>query len=197
MGVAALFFYGQNALAQSDAQSDDRTDEGEFLTYEPTEYSEVFGLSRSGNSSDFSVVFRSRPSEEIPELPKTRLEWMDIAKRIKSGDMDYEIYYAMLRGEKPDDIFTTDLMAIYQPLYEDWLLARWDTPSNDASTGELIYLVKPEENKCNSDLRPDLTMTQKSSDPPTAEQVQRMFRTMLDAIECDKSHSEGRWDIQD
>ncbi len=116
--VLVLFMCAMPALAQSAPDENDQEQGGEYLKYEGGVYAEVFGLSRSASLS-------SGPDHDFT-LPENRENWLTIAEKIKNNEIDDAVYYAMLRGEKPEDIFTPDLMEIYQKNYEEWLLSKWE-----------------------------------------------------------------------
>jgi len=116
--VLVLFMCAMPALAQSAPDENDQEPSGEYLEYEGGVYAEVFGLSRSASLS-------SGPDHDFTP-PENREDWLTIAEKIKNNEIDDAVYYAMLRGEKPEDIFTPDLMEIYQKNYEEWLLSKWE-----------------------------------------------------------------------
>jgi len=84
----------------------------------------------SGNSGDFGEVFGIVRADTTHKhhyiLPQTRFEWEEIAQKIRDNAIDASVSYAMARGEKPADIFTPDLMKLYEVQYEEWVVKKWN-----------------------------------------------------------------------
>lgn len=58
------------------------------------------------------VEFLTCHNPTLPDLPLSREDRQAIAEKIEKNEIDEEVYYAMLRGEKPDDIFTPEMMTM-------------------------------------------------------------------------------------
>lgn len=212
--LAGLLFcpsgFGQTPPDETEAKVEAENEDGEY-------FSEVFGLSRSqsdimmryvpeGSSEEFASI----SSVRISELPKTRAEWQVIAEKIRSNQINDKVYYAMLRGEKPADIFTDELMAMYQTNYESWLLKKWDPgfefekeePKVEragpfavfTTDGAWIYETTPDETNIECDRGFEKKLKFEKMDEsqvlPTNEQLDLMYRTMLNEIACEREASE-------
>ncbi len=156
---------------------------------ETSEYSEVFGLSRSNANSGYSQVFALSSTEEL-SVPQSRQEWLEIAEHIRMGEMNFKVYYAMLRGEKPEDIITPELMTLYKPIYEDWLLKKLEAEERELPVGQdgTDYLnYHPSiRTECDPNLNSNLRQSAESTTLPTSDQLNAMYRTMLNKIACEK-----------
>lgn len=188
VGVTALLSHG---LAV--AQSTEGEREDQISADDQVEYSEVYGISRSDHTPQYSEAFALVRSADIPELPQTREEWLEIAQHIRDSDINFEIYYAILRGNPPDDIFTPELMAIYQPKYEAWLLAKMDAEEQEAGelyNGDFLTYAPVGEDgdrSCDPDREEDLAKIADSTALPTTEQLNKMYQIMMGEIACQKS----------
>lgn len=116
--IMALLFVGWNVNAQTAAVDDPENEES-------GDFSEVFVLQYSGSRATHNF-----------ELPENRTEWLLVEEKIRSNKVDDEVYYVMLRGEKPDDIFTPELMAIYKTNSEEWLLKKWGPELEQSEQGQ-------------------------------------------------------------
>lgn len=105
--IMALLSVSWNADAQTAAVDDPENEAS-------ADYSEVFVMRYRGSRATHNF-----------ELPENRAEWLAIAEKVVSGQIDDAVYYALVRGDKPADIFTPDFMGSHQDTIDDWLVQKW------------------------------------------------------------------------
>jgi len=123
LATFAIILAGIPALAQTKPDSDG----GEYLEYRPSEFSEVFRISLSPNGSEREYV-----------LPETRAEWLAVAEKISSNQIDETVYYAFFRGDLPSDIFTSEFLNANAENIENWLLEKWGYIENEKEADPVV-----------------------------------------------------------
>ena len=128
LGVFAVLLTGTNAWSQTESE----TSGGEYLQYQPSEYSEVFGVSRGSFGGNRDYV-----------LPENREQWLEVAEKISRNQIDEKVYYAFFRGELPSDIFTPEFLAANEKHIDNWLLEKWAHLQDEPEEEPVVVSVGP------------------------------------------------------